>query len=99
MKRKEEIRTGRRCKQVKDPGISEDFRDERKGIKGSVRKREVMKMQAVRLFVCAVVGVFGAPAGGGEGTWFSPVVPAGAPVPTWNWLKLAHSLTHLLYIK
>lgn len=43
-----------------------------------------MKMQAVRLFVCAMAGVFGVPAGGREGTWFPPVVPAGPLVPTWN---------------
>lgn len=84
---------------MKDPGIFEDFRERGKCFKGSVRKREVMKMQAVRLFVCAMAGVFGAPAGGREGTWFSPVVPAGALVPTWNWLKRAHLQTHLLYIE
>ena len=43
----------------------------------------------------AWAGVFGAPAGGREGTWFSSAVPAGAPVPTQSWLKLAHLLTHL----
>lgn len=41
-----------------------------------------MKMQAVRLFVCAMMGVFGVPAGRREGTWFSPVVPAGALAPS-----------------
>lgn len=39
--------------------------------------------------------VFGAPAGGREGTRSSPAVPAGAPAPTQNGLELAHLLTRL----
>lgn len=42
----------------------------------------------------AWVDVFGAPAGAGEETRLSPAVPAGAPVPTPNRLKLTHSVTH-----
>lgn len=43
----------------------------------------------------AWAGAFGVPAGGREGTRFSSVVPAGAPVPTRRRLKLAPTLTHL----
>lgn len=46
----------------------------------------------------AWAGVFGAPAGGREGTRLSPAVPAGAPAPIQNRLKLAHLLTHLFML-
>lgn len=84
--------------QVKKPGKRLKMRE--KVLKEYVRKREVLRMQAVRV-ICLWhwAGVFGAPAGGREGTWFSPVVPAAAPVPTQNQLKLAHILTHLFIVE
>lgn len=46
----------------------------------------------------ASAGVFGAPAGAKEGPWFSPALPAGAPAPSLDELKLSVLLTDLFML-
>lgn len=47
----------------------------------------------------ASAGVFGAPAGAKEGPWFSPALPAGAPAPSLDELKLSVLTDRFIYVE